>query len=115
VFGDLLGKNLNCYRIERQIGAGGMGVVYLAHDEQLERPVAIKSPAPRYPSGRGCPQAISPGSPILGVLYEARLALGKAEMKHGNKEDGRARLAEVERDAGASGFVLIRRKAATTL
>ena len=34
---------------------------------------------------------------ILGVLYEARLALGKAEMKHGNKEDGRARLAEVER------------------
>ena len=34
---------------------------------------------------------------ILGVLYEARLALGKAEMKHGNKEDGHARLAEVER------------------
>jgi len=52
---------------------------------------------------------------ILGVLYEARLALGKAEMKHGNKEDGRARLAEVERDASASGFVLIRRKAATAL
>jgi tetratricopeptide (TPR) repeat protein len=52
---------------------------------------------------------------ILGVLYEARLALGKAEMKHGNKEDGHARLAEVERDASASGFVLIRRKAATAL
>ena len=52
---------------------------------------------------------------ILGVLYEARLALGKAEMKHGNKEDGRTRLAEVERDASASGFVLIRRKAATAL
>jgi tetratricopeptide (TPR) repeat protein len=27
VFGDLLGKNLNRYRIEKQIGAGGMGVV----------------------------------------------------------------------------------------
>jgi hypothetical protein len=36
-------------------------------------------------------------------------------MKHGNKEDGRARLAEVEKDAAASGFVLIRNKAATAL
>ena len=52
---------------------------------------------------------------IRAPLYEARLALGKAEMKHGNKEDGRARLAEVEKDAAASGFVLIRNKAATAL
>jgi serine/threonine protein kinase/tetratricopeptide (TPR) repeat protein len=52
---------------------------------------------------------------IRAPLYEARLALGKAEMQHGNKEDGRARLAEVEKDAGASGFVLIRKKAATAL
>jgi len=36
--GDILGP----YRIERLIGAGGMGEVYRAHDSRLERDVAIK-------------------------------------------------------------------------
>jgi eukaryotic-like serine/threonine-protein kinase len=30
------------YRIEDEIGAGGMSTVYLAFDETLERPVAVK-------------------------------------------------------------------------
>ena len=40
---DLLGKNVGSFKIEKIIGRGGMGVVYLARDTRLKRSVAVKS------------------------------------------------------------------------
>ncbi|MCU0714022.1 MAG: serine/threonine protein kinase [Pirellula sp.] len=48
---ELLGR-IGRYDVERLIGSGGMGVVFKAHDSELNRPVAIKILAP-YLSGSG--------------------------------------------------------------
>jgi predicted Ser/Thr protein kinase len=37
-------QQIGRYRVESLLGQGGFGVVYLAHDDQLDRPVAIKVP-----------------------------------------------------------------------
>src|SRR5262249_43052767 len=40
-------KLIGRYRIEKVLGKGGFGLVYLAHDDQLQRLVAVKVPHAR--------------------------------------------------------------------
>lgn len=62
----LAGVKLGNYRLERLIGRGRMGVVYLAKDEALLRPTAIKVLAWSVAEARG-------QDPVQWFLSEARL------------------------------------------
>ncbi len=61
------GSELGHYRIVRLLGSGGMGDVYLARDQRLERDVAIKL----LPSAGG-----DYGDTRKRVLHEAQAAAG---------------------------------------
>ena len=73
------------YRIIRRLGQGGFGTVYLAHDDDLDRPVAIKVPNP---------ERITGPEDVEAFLVEARV-LAKLDHSHivpvhdvGRTEDG---------------------------
>jgi TolB-like protein/Tfp pilus assembly protein PilF len=72
------GHQIGPFRIERELGRGGMGVVYLAYDTKLERSVAIKSLAPeiaaeadiRSRQGREATVLARLNHPNIAAIYE---------------------------------------------
>src|SRR5579883_1368295 len=65
-------QQIGRYRVERVLGQGGYGVVYLAYDDQLQRLVAIKVPHHHL---------VSPLENALAYLNEARIV---ANLEHPN-------------------------------
>ncbi len=47
----MLPSHVGRYRVDRLLGQGGFGRVFLAHDDQLHRPVAVKVPHREWISG----------------------------------------------------------------
>ncbi|MBS2018922.1 MAG: serine/threonine protein kinase [Deltaproteobacteria bacterium] len=75
--GSLVGAKLGHFRLDRVIGTGGMGVVYAATDERLERTVAVKvvkeqldSPATRKRFLREARLAAKLTHPHIATVFE---------------------------------------------
>lgn len=68
----MLGRTLDGYKIEKLLGAGGMGAVFLAHQTSLDRSVAMKVLPERFSS-----------DPDL-VARFTREALSAAQLSHHN-------------------------------
>ena len=56
------GSHIGHYRIVSRLGVGGMGEVYLAHDENLERRAAGKIPGGGAYNDPGSIRRFSPGA-----------------------------------------------------
>jgi|GEM_PF-4351906 len=78
-------QQIGRYRVVRILGEGGFGRVYLAHDDQLNRPVAIKVPRHRRIAKREDMQAYLAEARILATLDHPHIV---PVHDVGNTEDG---------------------------
>lgn len=62
------------FRVERELGRGGMGVVYLARDTTLDRPVAIKSLPPEMMNDAATRSRLEREAKVLASLNHPNIA-----------------------------------------
>jgi TolB-like protein/predicted Ser/Thr protein kinase len=70
----LIGRTLARYRIVERLGEGGMGVVYRAWDERLERDVALKVLSSRMPELRDASERLREEARVLSRLDHPGIA-----------------------------------------
>ncbi|MCA1561289.1 MAG: serine/threonine protein kinase [Acidobacteria bacterium] len=63
------------YRVERELGSGGMGVVFLAHDVRHGRPVAVKVLRPELAGSLGAARFIREIRTVAGLQHPNIVAL----------------------------------------
>jgi non-specific serine/threonine protein kinase len=66
-----IGTKLQEYEITGVLGEGGFGIVYLAHDKQLDREIAIKEYMPASLASRGANGAVVVRSGHHGATFQA--------------------------------------------
>ena len=72
---DLVGQKLASFHVEKVIGGGGMGVVYLARDTKLDRSVAIKSLPSRLLSSSTAKKRFKREAKLLASLNHPNIAV----------------------------------------
>jgi len=72
------------YRIVEKLAAGGMGVVMLAHDEQLERLVAIKFVRPEFLDDHGLRSRFLSEARAMASVHDTHVVQIHAFGEHGN-------------------------------
>ena len=100
----MIGQTLGHYRIEEELGAGGMGVVYLATDTKLGRPVAIKVLRPEFAQDRDRAVRFDREARVLASINHANIAV-----IHGLEESGGVAFLVLEYVPGRTLAELLRR------
>jgi serine/threonine protein kinase len=77
------GGKIGQFRIESELGRGGMGVVYLAHDTKLNRQVAIKNLPPELIANPDVRSRFSREARILASLNHPNIATIYEELEEG--------------------------------
>jgi serine/threonine-protein kinase len=106
---ELIGRTLGHYRIVEQIGAGGMGVVYRARDERLDRDVAVKVLPEEVAEHQDRLARFEREAKLLASLNHSNIAT-----LHGIEEEGKTRFLVMELVEGQSLATVIARGALPT-